>query len=53
MAFDALVVAFGLFSRVLIEFNLTTAVTTYSILTIVMMLNAYLLLRFFRERTVP
>ena len=52
MAFDALVVAFGL-SRVLIELNLTTALTTYSILTIVMMLNAYLLFRFFRDRTVP
>jgi hypothetical protein len=52
MAFDALVVAFGL-SRVLIELNLTTTFTTYSILTIVMMLNAYLLFRFFRDRTVP
>ena len=52
MAFDALVVAFGL-SRVLIELNLTTAFTTYSILTIVMILNAYLLFRFFRDRTVP
>lgn len=52
MAFDALVVAFGL-SRVLIELNLTTAFTTYSIFTIVMVLNAYLLFRFFRDRTVP
>ena len=52
MAFDALVVAFGL-SRVLIELNLATAFTTYSILTIVMMVNAYLLFRFFRDRTVP
>lgn len=52
MAFDALIVAFGL-SRVLIELNLATALTTYSILTIVMMLNAYLLFRFFRDRTVP
>ena len=51
MAFDALVVAFGL-SRVLIELNLTTAFTTYIILTIMMMLNAYLLFRFFRDRTV-
>jgi len=51
MAFDALVVAFGL-SRVLIELNLTTAFTTYIILTIMMMLNAYLLFRFFRNRTV-
>src|SRR4029077_11034130 len=52
MAFDALVVAFGL-SRVLIDLNLATAFTTYSILTIMMMLNAYLLFRFFRDRTVP
>jgi hypothetical protein len=52
MAFDALVVAFG-FSRVLIELNLATAFTTYSILTIVMTLNAYLLFRFFRDRAVP
>ena len=52
MAFDALVVAFGL-SRVLIELNLATAFTTYSILTIMMMINAYLLFRFFRDRTVP
>src|SRR5437016_6767533 len=51
MAFDALVVAFGL-SRVLIELNLATAFTTYSILAIMMMVNAYLLFRFFRERTV-
>ena len=52
MAFDALVVAFGL-SRMLIEFSLTTAFTTYSILTIMMMLNACLLFRFIRDRTVP
>jgi len=52
MAFDALVVTFGL-SRVLIELNLATEFTTYSILTIVMMLNAYLLFRFFRDRAVP
>jgi uncharacterized membrane protein YfcA len=52
MAFDALIVAFGL-SRVLIELDLATALTTYSILTIVMLLNAYLLFRFFRDRTVP
>ena len=52
MAFDALVVTFGL-SRVLIELNLATAFTTYSILTIMTMLNAYLLFRFFQDRTVP
>jgi hypothetical protein len=33
--------------------DLATPLTTYSILTIVMMLNAYLLYRFFRDRTVP
>jgi len=52
MAFDALIVAFGL-SRVLIELNLASTVTTYSILTIMMIVNAYLLFRFFRDRTVP
>lgn len=52
MAFDALIVTFGL-SRVLTELNLATAFTTYSILTIVTILNAYLLFRFFRDRTVP
>jgi hypothetical protein len=52
MAFDALVVTFGL-SRVLVELNLATSFTTYSILTIMTMLNAYLLFRFFRDRTVP
>lgn len=52
MAFDALVVAFGL-SRVLVELDLATPVTTYSILTIVLFLNGYLLFRFFRERAVP
>ena len=52
MAFDALVVAFGL-SRVLVQLDLASAFTTYSILAIVMMLNAYLLFRFFRDRTIP
>src|SRR5262245_48623301 len=52
MAFDALIVTFGL-SRVLTELDLATALTTYSILTIVTILNAYLLFRFFRDRTVP
>ena len=52
MAFDALIVAFGL-SRVLTELNLATVFTTYSIFTIMMMINAYLLFRFFRNRTVP
>ncbi|OGW48259.1 MAG: hypothetical protein A2V62_04580 [Nitrospirae bacterium RBG_19FT_COMBO_58_9] len=52
MAFDALIVAFGM-SRVLIELNLATAFTTYSILSVVMILNAYLLFRYFKNRTVP
>ena len=52
MAFDALVVAFGL-SRVLVELDLATVLTTYSILAIVISLNAYLLFRYFRDRPVP
>jgi uncharacterized membrane protein YfcA len=52
MAFDGLVVGFGL-SRVLIELNLATAVTTYSILSIVVLINGYLLFRFFRDRAEP
>lgn len=52
MAFDALVVGFGL-SRVLIELNLASTITTYSILSIVMILNAFLLYRFFKGRSVP
>ena len=52
MAFDALIVSFGL-SRVLTELSLANAFTTYSIFTIMMMVNAYLLYRFSRDRTVP
>jgi uncharacterized membrane protein YfcA len=52
MAFDGLVVGFGL-SKVLVELNLTSIMTTYSILSIVVLLNAYFLYRFFQERTVP
>lgn len=52
MAFDALVVAFGL-SRVLVELQLASPVTTYSTLTIVMALNAFLLYRFFAGRASP
>jgi hypothetical protein len=52
MAFDALIVAFGL-SRVLTELNLANAITTYSIFTIMMIVNAYLLYRFFRGKAVP
>lgn len=52
MAFDALVVAFGL-SRVLMELNLASTFTTYSILSIVVILNAVLLYRFFSTRAAP
>ena len=49
MAFDGLVVGFGL-SRVLSELNLASPFTTYGILTIVVLINSYLLYRFFRDR---
>ena len=52
MAFDALVVAFGL-SRVLVELGLATTFTTYGILSIVVVLNAVLLYRFFQGRSAP
>ena len=52
MAFDGLVVGFGL-SRVLVELNLATPITTYSILSIVVLINGYLLFRFFRDRAQP
>ena len=52
MAFDGVIVGFGL-SRVLGELNLASAVTTYSILSIVILINGYLLLRFFRDRNNP
>ncbi len=52
MSFDALVVGFGL-SRVLVELELALPATTYSILGIVVVLNAFLLYRFFQGRSVP
>jgi uncharacterized protein len=52
MAFDALVVGFGL-SRVLVELHLASTLTTYSILSIVVLLNGFFLYRFFQERAVP
>ncbi len=52
MAFDALVVGFGL-SRVLVELHLASAVTTYSILSMVVLLNGFLLYRFFQARSIP
>lgn len=52
MAFDGVIVGFGL-SRVLGELHLASAFTTYTILSIVIAINGYLLFRFFRNRTVP
>lgn len=52
MAFDGLIVGFGL-SRVLVELHLATPVTTYSILSIVVFINGYLLFRYFRDRGHP
>jgi uncharacterized protein len=52
MAFDGLIVGFGL-SRVLVELDLATPITTYSILSIVVLVNGYLLFRFFRDRADP
>ena len=52
MAFDGVIVGFGL-SRVLGELHLASTFTTYSILSIVIAINGYLLLRFFRNRSVP
>lgn len=52
MAFDGLIVGFGL-SRVLVELNLASTLTTYSILSIVVLINGYLLFRFFRDRADP
>ena len=52
MEFDGLIVGFGL-SRVLGELDLASPVTTYGILSIVILINGYLLLRFFRDRGDP
>ena len=52
MVFDGLVVGFGL-SRVLVELNLATPITTYCILSIVAFVNGYVLFRFFRDRGDP
>lgn len=49
MSFDAVVVGFGL-SRVLVELKLTIPAVAHSLLAAVVAINAYLLLRFFRER---
>ena len=52
MAFDGLVVGFGL-SRVLVELHLASTITTYSILSIVVLLNGFFLYRFLQVRSVP
>ena len=52
MAFDALIVAFGL-SRVVVELNLASVALTYSLFSIVVLINGYLLFRFFRWRPNP
>ena len=52
MAFDSLVVGFGL-TRVLLELDLTSIVTSYIILLIVILLNGFLLFRFFKDRPPP
>ncbi|NOS76396.1 MAG: sulfite exporter TauE/SafE family protein [Nitrospira sp.] len=52
MSFDAVVVGFGL-SRVLVELKLASTFTTYSILSIVVLLNAFLLYRYFQGRAAP
>jgi len=52
MAFDGLVVGFGL-SRVLSELQLASTFTTYGILSIIVLINSYLLYRFFRDRPTP
>ena len=52
MAFDGLIVGFGL-SRVLVELHLASTLTTYGILSIVVLINGYLLFRFFRDRPDP
>jgi uncharacterized protein len=52
MSFDAVVVGFGL-SRVLVELKLASTFTTYSILSIVVLLNAILLYRYFQGRAAP
>ncbi len=52
MAFDGLIVGFGL-SRVLGELDLASPTTTYGILSIVILINGYLLFRFFRDRGDP
>ncbi len=49
MSFDAVVVGFGL-SRVLVELKLTIPAVAHGLLAAVVAINAYLLLRFFRQR---
>jgi len=52
MSFDALVVGFGM-SRVLIELRLAPSPAAYSVLAAVVVIDAYLLYRFFQRRSSP
>lgn len=49
MSFDALVVGFGM-SRVLVELKLAPSPHAYSVLAVVVAIDAYLLYRFFQKR---
>jgi hypothetical protein len=49
MSFDAWVVGFGL-SRVLVELKLATSPGAYNVLLAVIVIDSYLLYRFFRAR---
>ena len=52
MSFDALVVGFGM-SRVLIELRLAPSPAAYGVLAAVVVIDAYLLYRFFQRRSSP
>ncbi|MGQ0667165.1 MAG: sulfite exporter TauE/SafE family protein [Nitrospiraceae bacterium] len=52
MSFDAIVVGFGM-SKVLIDLKFAPSPEAYSILATAVAIDAYLLFRFFRGRTVP
>jgi len=52
MSFDAIVVGFGM-SKVIIELKLAPSPEAYGVLATAMAIDAYLLVRFFRERAFP
>ena len=52
MSFDAIVVGFGM-SKVLIDLELAQSPEAYSVLATAVVIDTYLLFRFFRRRTVP